>query len=76
MLNVDHLVQRLHTQKPGIVGILEYSKPLHNCIPTYIQSIDIFPENLQIFRTLTYLEAETYSEPSQRFKMEFFFLQK
>ena len=29
-------------------------------------------ENLQFFWTLTYLKPTTYSEPSQRFKMEFF----
>ena len=63
-------MQRVHTQKPGILGILlktlpklhpdAYSEPCH---------ID---ENLGIFRTLTYLKRDTYSEPSQRFKTEFF----
>ena len=36
--HIQDLVQRLHTQKPGILGILEYSKPFHNCIPTHIQN--------------------------------------
>ena len=34
----QNLVQRLHMEKPGILGILEYSELLHNCIPTYIQN--------------------------------------
>ena len=29
-------------------------------------------DNPEIFRTLTYLKLDTYSEPSQRFKMECF----
>ena len=29
-------------------------------------------ESLRIFRAMTYLKPGTYSEPSQRFKMEFF----
>ena len=29
-------------------------------------------ENLQIFRTVTYLKPNKYSGPSQRFKIEFF----
>ena len=35
---IQNLVQRLHTQKPGIVRILKYSEPSHNCIPTDIQN--------------------------------------
>ena len=34
--HIHNLVQHLHTQKPGILGIQEYSEPLHNCIPTNI----------------------------------------
>ena len=29
-------------QKPGIIGILEYSEHFHNCIPTHIQNPVIF----------------------------------
>ena len=36
-----------------------------------IQNPVKFTNNLRIFRTLTYLKPDTYSEPSQRFKMEF-----
>ena len=36
--NIQNLVQRLHTQKPGTLGILEYSKPFHNCIPMHFQN--------------------------------------
>ena len=32
----------LHVQKPGILGILEYSEFFHNCIPTHIQNSVIF----------------------------------
>ena len=35
--DIQNLVQRLHTQKPGILGILEYSERFRNCIPTHIQ---------------------------------------
>ena len=55
-----------HTQNPGMIRTLvpqlhpdAYSEPCH------------ISENLQIFRTLTYLKPDTYSEPSQRSKMEF-----
>ena len=58
-------------QKPEIFGIMEHSEPFHNYIQTHIQNPAI-QENLQIFRTLTYLKPDTYAEPSQRFKMEFF----
>ena len=74
-------------QKPGIFGILEYShhnciptdiqnaviftqigKPLHNSGNSEPWHID----NLGIFRSLTYLKSDTYSEISQSFKMECF----
>ena len=35
--HVLNLVQRVHTEKPGILAILECSEPFHNCIPTYNQ---------------------------------------
>ena len=28
--------------KPHIFGILEYSKPVHNCVPTHIQNFALF----------------------------------
>ena len=40
--HIQNLVQRLHTQKPDIAGILEYSEPFHNCILTHIQNPVIF----------------------------------
>ena len=67
--HIQNLVQCLHMQKPGTLGIMEYSKLFHNCIPTHIQNPVIFDENLQIFRTLTYLKLDTYFEPSQTFKI-------
>ena len=32
--HIQNLMQCLHMQKPGILGILEYSELFHNCIPT------------------------------------------
>ena len=69
--HILNLVQRLHMQKPEIFGIMEYSEPFHNYIQTYIQN-PVIHKNLPTFRTLTYLKPDTYAEPSQRFKMEFF----
>ena len=37
----------------------------------YVETWHIL-ENLRIFRTLTYLKLDTYSEPSQMFKVAFF----
>ena len=36
--HILNLVQHLHTQKPSILEILEYSEPFHNCIPKHIRS--------------------------------------
>ena len=58
---IQNVVQRLHTQKPSIRGILDaYSGPCH------------INENLQIFRTRTYLKPDIYLELSQRFETELF----
>ena len=67
--HIQNLVQCLHTQNPGTLGILEYSKPFHNCIPTHIQNPAILRKfmNIQI-----YLKPDTYSELSQGFKIKFF----
>ena len=35
--HIQDLVQRWPTEKPGILGILEYSESFNNCIPTHIQ---------------------------------------
>ena len=60
--HIQNLVQHLHEQKPGILGILEYSKLFHNYIPTYIQNPVIFTKKYEysdifktrhIFRTLS-----------------------
>ena len=40
--HIQDLAQRLHMQKPDLLGILEYLEPLHNYIPTYIQKLVIF----------------------------------
>ena len=34
----QNLVQRLYTQKPGILEILEHSEPFHNCMPMHIHN--------------------------------------
>ena len=34
--HIQNLRQHLHTQKPGILTIMEYSEPFHNCIPMHI----------------------------------------
>ena len=39
---IQNLLKRWHMQKAGILEILEYSEPFHNCIPTYIQNTAIF----------------------------------
>ena len=55
-----------HTRNPG------------TCITLPLLHLNVYSElcyineNLRIFRTLTYLKPNTYSEPSQRFKIEFF----
>ena len=67
------LVQRLHTQKPGIFDILEYFKTILLLHPEVYSELCHIYENLRIFRTLTYLKPDTYSEPSQRFTMKFFY---
>ena len=36
--HTQSLVQCLHKQKPGILGILKYSRPFWNCIPAHIQN--------------------------------------
>ena len=41
------------------------------CVFRTLSYLQIY-KNLQIFRSLTYLKLETYLEPSERFKMEFF----
>ena len=46
--HIQNLVQRLHMQKPDILGILEYSEPFHNYISTYIQNL----ANLQKFTNI------------------------
>ena len=70
--HIQNIVQHLHTRKSGILGILEYSEPFHNCIPMPVQGPVILTKRiLGIFRTLTYLKPSTYLEPSQRFKIEF-----
>ena len=56
---------------------LVYSEPWNIENPSKIASWRIFKtlshlRNLRIFRTLTYLKPDTYSEPSQWFKMGFF----
>ena len=40
--HIQNLVQHFQTQKPGIIGILEYSEPFHNCILTHIQNPVVF----------------------------------
>ena len=45
--NIQNLAQCLHTQKAGIVRILEYSKPFLNCIKTHI-----YPEPYHIYKNL------------------------
>ena len=69
--HIQNLVQCLHTQKPGILEILEYSGTFYNCIPTYSEPCHIY-ENFPIFKTLAHLKPNTYSESSQRSKVEFF----
>ena len=77
----------MHIQKPGIFGILEYSEHSHTWISMCIQTPVIFTKigklivtleiqnptnNPGIFTTLTYLKLDTYSESSQRPKVECF----
>ena len=70
--DIQNPVQCLHMQKPGILGILEYSEPFHNCISTYIQNPNIFTKTNKYSELVTYLKHNTYSESSQRLKVEFF----
>ena len=71
--HIHNLAQLLHMQKPGILEILEYSELFDNCFATHLQNPTIFTEIYAVCRTLTYLKPDTYSEPSQRFKMIKFF---
>ena len=70
--HIQNLVQRLHTQKPDILGILKHSESFHNCNPVTYSELCYINENLWIFSTLTNLKPDTYFEPSQSFKIEFF----
>ena len=63
---IQNFAQHLHTQKPGILGILEYSEPFHNCNPTHIQNSVIFTKIYE------YSKLGTYAEPFKRFKMDSF----
>ena len=81
-----NFLQHLHMQKPDIIRVLEHSEAFRSYIPTHIQNSLIFPllhpdayselshiyENLRIFRTRTYWKRDAYSEPFQKFRMEFF----
>ena len=40
--HIQNLIQCLQMQKPGILRILEYSEPFHNCILMHIQNPVIF----------------------------------
>ena len=55
------------TQNPGMFRTFPY------CILMHIQNPVIFTKIYECSWTLTYLKSDTYAEPSQRFKMEFFF---
>ena len=52
------------THAENIFEILGYLEPFHNCTPVLFMKI--------LFRSLRYLKPDTCSEPSQRFKIEFF----
>ena len=52
-------------EKPGILGILEYSELLHNCIPTYIENPLIFTKMYK------YSELSHVQNPPKKVKMEF-----
>ena len=54
--HIQNLVQNLHMQKLGILGILQYSELFHNCITT------------RIFRALSYLRKFTNVQNSDIFK--------
>ena len=62
----------MHTQKPGILGILEYSAPSIIASRRIFRTLS-YCKNLLIFKILTYLKPSTCSEPSKRFQIEFFF---
>ena len=70
--HIQNHVQPLHTLKPGILGILENPELFHNDIPTHIQNPVILRKIYEYSELLTYLKSDTYSEPSQRLKIEFF----
>ena len=40
--HIQNLVHRLHMQKSGILGILEYSELFNNCMPTRIHNPVVF----------------------------------
>ena len=42
--HIQNFVQRLHTQKPGILKIFEYSEPFHNCIFVMLTKIYQYSE--------------------------------
>ena len=69
--HIQNLVQRFHMQKADLLGILEYSEPFHNCIPTHIQNPVIFTKIYE-YSEFWHVKTDTYSELSQRFKMDFF----
>ena len=63
------IFRTLHTQKSGLLGILEYSKSFHNCITRHIQNPVIFTKIYEYSNSG--IKTDTYAEPSQRFRMTF-----
>ena len=71
--HIQKLVLPSHMQEPDIFWVLEYSEPFHNCIPLNHKNSELWHIDFPaIFRTLTYFKPNTYSELSQRVKMECF----
>ena len=65
---IEHYSTILTLYNACICIKLTYSKLFHNCILSHIQNPVIFTK----IHKLTCLKPDTYLEPSQRFKMEFF----
>ena len=58
--HIQNLSKFLHTQKPGILRILEYSEPFHDCVLTHVQNPVIFIQKFTNIQSLTYLKPDTF----------------
>ena len=67
----QNLVQCLQMQKPGILQILEFSEPFHNCIPIHIQNTLIFMKIYEHWELCDIFKTWHIFRTFQKFKIDF-----